>query len=349
MKRYNQLFEQLTSFENLYIASKKAQLGKRYKGYVLVFNVNLESNLIQLQKELITKTYKPGIYTKFSIYDPVKREISSAPYRDRVIHHALCNIIEPIFEKVFIYDSYANRIDKGTHKAVLRYQQFAKKNKYVLKCDIRKYFPSIDHEILKGIIRKKIKDKHVLWLIDLIIDNSNLQETVTDYFPNDTLFTPFERRKGIPIGNLTSQFFANIYLNELDHYIKETLDCKYYIRYVDDFVIFKNNKQELWNVKMKIKTMLYKLRLSLHPIKVKIYRVDQGVKFLGYKVFPHYIHLKTENIQRFLKRMKAYRVALRKGGVQFEKVKQSVMSWIGYSKLVDNRKFINSVLVKAWV
>ena len=157
MKRHNHLFEKLISFENLHLAAKKAQKAKRYKNYVLAFNSKLEANLVYLQNSLADKTYYPGIYRKFTIYEPKVREISAAPYIDRVVHHAVCNIIEPIFEKTFIENSFANRKGKGTHKAVQLFREYAHKNQYVLKCDIKKYFPSIDHEILKSIIRKKIK------------------------------------------------------------------------------------------------------------------------------------------------------------------------------------------------
>ncbi len=212
MKSYNYLYNQICSFENLLLAARKAQRGKRFKEYTSRFNFNLENELITLQQELIDKTYQPGPYTEFYIYDAKKRKISAAPYRDRIVHHALCNIIEPIFNKSMIYDTYANRQDKGTHKAILRFQSFSRKNRYVFKYDIKKYFPSIDHEILLDTLFDKIQCKDTQWLIKVIIDNSNPQEEVLDYFNGDDLFTPIMRRKGLPLGNLTSQFFANVYL-----------------------------------------------------------------------------------------------------------------------------------------
>jgi len=232
MKTYNHLFEQICSFENLLSAAKKAQRSKKLKQDVARFNFRLEHELLKLQEELLNGTYQPGGYYEFYIFEPKKRMISAAPYRDRVVHHALCNLIEPIFDKTFIYDSYACRKDKGTHRAVERFTQFCRKNKYVLKCDVKKYFPSIDHEILYELICRKIADKRTLWLIKLIIDSSNEQERVLEYYQGDDLFTSLARRMGIPIGNLTSQFFANIYLNGFDHYVKEQLQCRYYIRSV---------------------------------------------------------------------------------------------------------------------
>ncbi len=242
MKRYRNLWPQIIAFENLLLASKKAQKSKRFHPNVLKFNYNLESELFTLQEELIQKTYQPGKYRTFRIFEPKPRLISAAPYRDRVVHHALCNIIIPLLDKSFIDDSYANRQGFGTHRALKRLIDFARSSHYVLQCDIKKYFPCIDHLILKSLIRKKIKCVDTLWLIEKIIDCSNEQETVLDYFAEDNLLTPLERKKGLPIGNLTSQFFANIYLNGLDHYLKENVKARKYLRYVDDFALFSNDK-----------------------------------------------------------------------------------------------------------
>ncbi|MCB9289345.1 MAG: RNA-dependent DNA polymerase [Lewinellaceae bacterium] len=242
MKTYNNLFAQITAFNNLLLAAQNAQKGKKNQSNVARFNLRLEEELFALQRELQEKSYRPGPYRSFMIHDPKERMISAAPYRDRVVHHALCNITAPIFERTFIHDSYANRAGKGTHAAIIRYQHYARKYPYVLKCDIRKFFPSIDHELLKLELRWKITCPDTLWLMDLIIDNSNPQESHLAYFPGDTLFTPHERQRGLPIGNLTSQWWGNIYLNRFDHFIKETLQAPGYIRYVDDFVLFAREK-----------------------------------------------------------------------------------------------------------
>jgi RNA-directed DNA polymerase len=242
MITYQNLYHKIWEFDNLLMALKKAQKGKREVKAVARFLFQQEKNLFWLQRVLKNKTYQPGKYKTFYIYDPKERMISAAPFHDRVVHHALCNIIEPLFDKTFIYDSYANRKGKGTHKAILRYQQYARKYPYVLKCDIRKFFPSIDHEILKEELRWKIQCEDTLWLIDKVIDGSNKQKPHDVYFPGDDLFTPFQRKKGLPIGNLTSQFWANVYMNRFDHFVKEELGVKGYIRYVDDFVVFGKNK-----------------------------------------------------------------------------------------------------------
>ena len=331
MKTYRNLFPSICMFENLLLASRQAQRGKRQEEAVAKFNVNLEKELFQLEEELQSRTYQPGPYHTFQISDPKPRMISAAPYRDRVVHHALCNIIAPILERSMIYDSYANRVGKGTHKAILRYQDFCRKNKYVLKCDIRKYFPSIDHKILKEALRRKITCPDTLWLIDAIIDNSNPQEPHLVYFPGDDLFGPAERRRGLPIGNLTSQLFGNFYLNAMDHLIKENLGCKYYIRYVDDFVIFHDDKPYLHKVKRQIELFLEKYRLILHPYKSKVFPVSTGIEFLGHRVFRDFRLLKKENVKRFKKRFQVMLSEYHAGTLDIPKANQRIQCWVAHA------------------
>lgn len=330
-KTYKNLWNDLISFENLLLASQKAQKGKRFKSYTAQFNLNIEKELFKLQRELQDKAYTPGRYSEFIIYEPVKRLISAAPYRDRVVHHALCNIIEPIFERTFIYDTYANRKGKGTHRAIERFQAYMQKYKYVLKCDIKKYFPSIDHEILRDILQKKIADKGALWLIETIIKSSNLQESDCDYFEEDNLFIPVERRKGLPIGNLTSQFFGNVYLNGFDHFIKDELGCSAYLRYVDDFAVFCNDKNELWEIKARMDKYFQKLRLKLHSKKTRVFSVKNGCEFLGFYIYPHLRKVKKTNVRLFEKRLKGMQMAFKKGGITLDEIQKSVQGWIAHS------------------
>jgi retron-type reverse transcriptase len=225
----------------------KAKKGKSGKEPVAAFMRKREDEIFALQEELQSKTYQPGAYHSFFIHDPKKRLISAAPFRDRVVHHALCNLIEPIYEARFIGDSYANRIGKGTHRAIDRAQEFSKKYPYVLQCDIRQFFPSIDHEILFDILSHHIADKDVLWLIGRILESGRgvlAEEYEMKYFEGDDLFA-VNRPRGLPIGNLTSQFWANVYLNELDQFIKRELKVKAYIRYVDDFLLFGVNSRNV--------------------------------------------------------------------------------------------------------
>jgi retron-type reverse transcriptase len=212
--------------------------------------------LCQLQAELEAKTYRPGAYKTFEIKEPKPRMISAAPYRDRVVHHALCNVIAPIFDRTLIHDTYANRVGFGTHRALRRFTEFARSSRYVLQCDLQKYFPSIDHEILKLILRRKLKCPDTLWLIDTIIDASNPQQPIIHHFPGDELLAPLQRRRGLPIGNLTSQFFANLYLNGFDHFVKEQLKATKYLRYVDDFALFADDKAFLTEARLAIEAHL---------------------------------------------------------------------------------------------
>jgi retron-type reverse transcriptase len=335
MKTYTNLYASICSFENLLAAAKKAQKGKRFQENVGRFNVNLENELVRLQGELLEKTYQPGGYRSFLIYEPKERMISAAPYRDRVVHHALCNVIAPLFERTFIYDSYANRVGKGTHRAILRYQEFCRKNKFALKCDVKKFFPSIDLEILKTEIRRTIACPDTLWLINRIIDGSNEQEPVIEYFPGDDLFTPFERRKGLPIGNLTSQFFANVYLNRFDHFVKEKLRCKFYLRYVDDAVALENDKDWLWEVKREMEGYLEPFRLRLHEHKCQVRRTDQGVTFLGFRVFPEFRLLKRENVVRARRRLRRLQAQYATGELSLDEVTRSVHGWLGHAGFGD--------------
>jgi retron-type reverse transcriptase len=220
MKRSGGLFEKIIAFDNLLLAARKAQRGKRHRTSVAHFLFHLEPQILTLQEELRAGTYRMQPYHTFTIYEPKQRQICAAAFRDRVVQHALCTVLDPLFEASFIHDTYACRRGKGTHAAVRRAQQFARKFPYVLKCDVRKYYDSIDHAVLKALLRRQLKDTACLALLDHIIAHP----------------LPGSRPgKGLPIGNLTSQYFANLYLGELDHLVKERLRCKGYVRYMDDF------------------------------------------------------------------------------------------------------------------
>lgn len=330
MKRYGNLWHQIISFSNLLDASRKAQKGKRFRDNILTFNHNLESELFQLQTELETKTYCPGKYKTFILQESKKRLISAAPYRDRVVHHALCNIIVPIFERALISDTYANRIGFGSHRALKKFTTFARSSRYVLQCDIRKYFPTIDHDILKTIIRRKIKCLDTLWLIDKIIDNSNDQEPVIDYFPDDDLLTPFQYKRGLPIGNLTSQFFANIYLSGFDHFAKQTLNVQKYLRYVDDFAFFHDDWHFLTDSRLAVEDYLSSLRLKIHPIKSQLFETKHGATFVGFRVFPTHIRVKNQNLRRARKRLRIMQQSHTKGTLTDLEFECSLQSWLAH-------------------
>jgi len=334
MRRHGHLWEGMIAFENLLRAAEKARRGKRSRPPAARFFFHLERELWRLHEELATKTYRPGPYRTFFICEPKRRQISAAPFRDRVVHHALTGVLEPIFERSFIYDSYACRKGKGTHAAVDRCQEFARRFRYVLKADVRKFFPSIDHEILKGLIVRKVKDPHVLWLVNRIIDHSNPQDPVLAWFPGDDLFTPIERRRGLPLGNQTSQFFANVYLDPLDHFVTARLRLCY-VRYVDDFLVFADDKRRLHEVRDRISEFLERLRLQVHRDKSVVFPCDRGIRFLGYRVFPTHRLLVKENVHRFRRRMRRMQAAYAAGRIGFEAIRPRIMSWIGHARHAD--------------
>lgn len=241
------MYFEMTSWDNLLWAYQRAAKGKRGQPNVAAFEHRLEDNLIALQRELRSHSYRPGAYYNFLIHEPKRRVLSAAPFRDRVVHHALCNLIEPIFERSFIHDSYANRVGKGTHRALDRCQQYARRYRYVLQCDVRQFFPSVDHTILRTILWQKVADPEVRQLIDLILHGGAgvlVDEYAMTYFPGDDLLSAL-RLRGLPIGNLTSQFWANCYLNPFDHFVKQELRCRAYQRFVDDFLLFADTKSQL--------------------------------------------------------------------------------------------------------
>ncbi len=308
-------FERVHAFENLLRASEKARKGKTLKPYVIEFEKDLEVNLRQLGKELEERTYRPKPLKTFVIRDPKTRTISKSDYRDRIIHHALCNVIEPMFDKTFIHDSHANRKGKGTLKAIKRFEAFhrkASKNNtrpcYVLKADIRPYFDTVNHEILLGLLKKRIEDADILALIRSILENHKTDRS----------------GQGMPLGNLTSQFFANVYLNELDQFVKHHLKAKYYIRYVDDFAILSTSKKELNEQKTHVNTVLEDfLRLELHPNKCKIIETTKGVNFLGFRIFPTHKLLRKKNVWKFEKKLSAIQEAYNEKSRERERERES--------------------------
>ena len=327
MKRYGQLWPQVVAFENLLQAAKQAQRAKRYRENVLEFNDRLESELFQLQRELITQTYRPGAYRSFTIHDPKLRLISAAPYRDRVVHHAVCNVIVPLLERSFSRSSYANRTGYGTHRALRHFTRLARRYPYVLQCDIRRYFPNIDRDILKQQLRHKLKCQPTLWLLETIINNSNDQKSDVVHFPGDDLLTPLERSRGLPIGNLTSQFFANFYLDGFDRFVVETLKIGAYVRYVDDFVLFSDDQRFLAWRQREIVDRLATLRLRLHPVKSQLFETRHGANFVGFRVLPDRIRVRNDNLYRARRRCKRLQRAYARDEVTLSDLTQRLQSW----------------------
>ncbi|MFZ1415768.1 MAG: reverse transcriptase domain-containing protein [Defluviicoccus sp.] len=331
-KRHDDLFDAIASFPALRAAAKRAIRGKRGKAMPAAFMAGLEREILTLERELQTGTYRPGGYVEIRVEDPKPRMVSAAPFRDRVVHHALCAVIEPIFDRGFIFDSYANRVAKGTHAAVARYERFRDRSAHVLRCDIYRYFPSIDHAILKADLRRRIACERTLWLIDAIIDGSNPQEPVHIHYPGDDLFTPFERRRGLPLGNLTSQFFANLYLDGLDHFCTEVLPTQGYLRYVDDFALFADDPEVLGECRRWIGDFLTGRRLKLHPRKTVIRPSAEPAAFLGYVLAPGRRWLPEDNVRRFRNRWRGLRDRVRAGTLPEDDAARRVCSWIAHAE-----------------
>ncbi len=287
-------FSLIISLEDLFNAWKKFSKGKRSNPDVAKFELNLESNLFKIHEELLLKTWEPQPYIVFYIQDPKLRQIHKADVRDRVLYQAVYEKLNRVLDKTFIHDSYSSRDYKGTHKGVKRFEEFSRKatdnynnSAFVLKCDVKKFFDSIDHEILIKLIREKFPDSSFLELIIKIIDSFEISPG-----------------KGLPLGNVTSQIFANIYLNELDQFVKHILKAKYYIRYCDDFLIIESSREKLELYTRQLSNFLENyLLLNLHPQKVSIRKIIQGTDFLGYVSLPHYRVIRTSTKNRLLKRI----------------------------------------------
>ncbi len=332
----NTLYARLCSWENLCLAENKAAKGKRGKGPAARFEYRLADNLLALQEELWAQTYCPGAYSSFYIHEPKRRLISAAPFRDRVVHHALCNVIEPLFERSFIYDSYANRVGKGTHKALDRCQEFARRYRYVLQCDVRQFFPSIDHAILLDILAVKIDDPRVMWLCQRILESGAdvlADEYEMVYFPGDDLFAA-ARLRGLPIGNLTSQFWANCYLNPFDHFVQRELRCSAYERYVDDMLLFDNDKDKLWDDREAVVERQARYRLTIHP-GAQPRPTSEGIPFLGFVVYPTHRRLKSRKVVAYWRRWRALLGEYVAGRETQDAVIASLLGWINHARYGD--------------
>ena len=327
------MFEHLCSWDNLLLAYRAASRGKRGRRAVAAFEYRLEDGLLTLSDELRTRTYRPGPYHSFHIHEPKRRLISAAPFRDRVVHHALCQIIEPLFEARFIRDSYANRVGKGTHRALDRCQQFARRFRYVLQCDVRQFFPSIDHALLFDALAGVIRDDAVMWLVSQILESGRdvlSEEYQMVWFPGDDLFA-IHRPRGLPIGNLTSQFWANCYLHRLDEFVTRGLSCRAYLRYVDDFLLFADDRARLWDWRGAIIERLADLRLTMHPHAAPR-PVEEGIPFLGFVVYPERRRLKRRNVVAYRRRLKRLYAWCQAGLVSRDRLTASVRGWVNHTR-----------------
>jgi RNA-directed DNA polymerase len=337
-------YQNLISIENLFQAWSDFRKGKAKRLDVQEFERNLEDNLFELQQRLEDKTYRHGEYQSFYVQDPKQRHIHKANVADRVVHHLLYTFLYKLFDNSFIYDSYSCRLNKGTHKGVGRLGQFARKvsqnytvDCWALKCDIKKFFASVDHKILLRLLKKKIQDQNILWLLGEIIEsfNSYKAELASQ---GQTL----QACAGIPLGNLTSQIFANIYLNELDQFVKHKLKTKYYVRYADDFLFLSKDKESLCEYVNVLRQFLKdKLKLELHPDKIILRKLEWGIDFLGYIVLPHYVLPRTKTKRRVLEKLKE------KAGL--ENFNQSLQSYLGYLKHASSFNVTQQLENEIWI
>lgn len=328
MKVYRNVFEKIISLENLFLAWDNFKRGKRRRTDILRFEWELEENIFQLHRDLKSERYKHGPYRPFYISDPKKRLIHKAKVRDRIVHHAVFNILNPIFEPTFIAHSFSCRVGKGTHKGVDTLEKILRKVSknytapcFALKCDIEKFFATIDHKSLLEILGKRIKDEKAMLLLEEIVKS----------------YTSYGQREGVkplgngmPIGNLTSQLFANIYLNELDQFIKHKLKVKYYVRYTDDFIIVNGDIKYLEDLISPITEFLQKkLNLNLHPRKVTVRKFKQGIDFLGYVVLPRHRVLRTKTKRRIFKKLTERVNEYKVGSIDKKSLSQSLASYLG--------------------
>lgn len=331
------LYDNITDWDNLWLAFRKAARGKRRKQSAAAFEYQVADQLLELQTQLLTHCYQPGAYHHFVIHEPKRRKISAAPFRDRVVHHALCNVIEPIFERQFIANSFANRAGKGTHLAIDTVQHYARQYEFVLRMDIVQHFPSLDHAILRAELAATIEDIDVLALIDLIL-NSGVGILTNEYTPvlfeGDDLFA-LSRPRGLPIGNLSSQFWSNVYMNPLDWFIKRELGCNAYVRYVDDFALFSNSQAQLQQWRSAIILKLAKMRLVCHENEAWVIPTPSGIPWLGFVVYPSYRKLKKRNVLAFTKRLKHNLHDYGAGNISFAELDASVQGWIAHVVYAD--------------
>lgn len=311
MKRYGDFFTKIVDMENLHEAYCKASKGKHWQRNVRTYDADPIPWLMKLKESLEQGTFHTASYTTKQIYEPKERTIYILPfYPDRIVHHAIMNVLEPVFDKLMIYDSYSCRKGKGQHAGSRRCMEMVRHNRYCLKCDISKFYPSVNHEVLKTILRHKLKDKRLLALLDDVIDSTH----------TDT---------NVPIGNYLSQWFGNLYMNELDTYTKQHWHIRDYIRYCDDFCFFSNDKDELRKIRAELPGYLadtLKLKLS----KCQLFPTAQGVDFLGYRHFPRYILVRKKTAARIRRHLREVMHLLKQGRISPKTAKAKVASARGW-------------------
>ena len=344
--RNGELFRILCDPAHLIRSARAAAKGKKRRPDAARFLLDLEPECFRLADELAAGAWRPGRYRTFTVREPKPRLISAAPFADRVVHHALVSILEPFFERRFVAHSYACRVGKGTHRALERAAMLSRRRKFVLKGDVSKFFPSIDHEILKDEVRRAIADERLLATLEHVIDGSNPQDPVWEWFEGDDLFTPASRRRGIPIGNLTSQFLANVFLDRLDHFVMDREGYGEYVRYCDDFLVFADTRAELWRLREGIDACLRAMRLRLHPRKGGVHRTTSPVPFLGFTIRGGLKRLQRAAVVRGRRRLRASREACAAGRIDLGTYRARIDSWRGHARHATDAGFADRVLAE---
>ncbi len=339
MRVFTNLFSNLVNIENLFFAWEGFKKDKKKKEDILEFEKIMETEIFKLHRELISYTYRHSGYIGFYISDPKRRHIHKAIVRDRILHHAVMNILYPLYDKIFIHNSFSCRVGKGTHKGVdamrsmlLKASNNNTKNVFILKCDIQKFFDSVDHNILIRILRERIKDEKLMNLLIEVIDSFDGSQS--------NLF----ERKGLPIGNLTSQLFANVYMDKFDQYVKHVLKVKYYARYTDDFVVISDNKDYLLSLITTISLFLsHELKLTIHPKKIEIRKYSQGIDFLGYVVFPYHTQVRKRTLRRVRRKLDIKVKLYRADKIDKTKLDATLMSYLGVLSHANTYRFSEQI------
>ena len=341
---YHALFEAIASPERLFAAFEEFRKGKGKRPDVQEFEAHLEEHIFALHRDLMSGAYRHGPYSVFTICDPKQRPIHKATVRDRVLHHAVFAALNTVFEPTFIAHSFSCRKGKGTHRGVNTLETILRQTSrngtrtcFALKCDVRRFFASVDHDVLLGILSRRINDHRVLRLLQCIIAS----------FPsNDGVVAV----RGIPIGNLTSQLFANVYMNEFDQFVKHELRIKQYIRYTDDFIVVSDDKNLLQDLLLPIREFLHqKLSLELHPHKVTVRKYSQGIDFLGYVLRPHHRVLRTITKRRMFRKLHEKVLACAKGSKTEESCEHSLQSYLGVLSHADSYRLSQELKNRYWM
>jgi len=346
-RRSRNLLRRIAAFDNLLAAYRLARKAGRSKPGPAAFDFDLEPNLWAIHGDLVSATYRPGRYRSFYVHEPKRRLISAAPFRDRVVHHAIVRVLEPLFERRFIHDSYACRKRKGTHAAVHRAHGWTRRYRYCLRADIVRFFPSVDHAVLMDTVRRVVGCRSTLTLLEVILESGAhvlRREFPGTLFPGDDL-TALLRPRGLPIGNLTSQFLANVHLDPLDHFVKEDLRVRGYVRYADDFRLFSHSKAELHEHRGALERFLAGLRLVLHDRKTQVQPCAAGVPFLGFVLYPGgRRRLQRRCVRGFRRRLRRMAADLRAGRIDLDTVSASVRAWLAHAAYANARRLTQQML-----